>query len=89
MLRLTDSQLHALINAAAPIYPADRDAFLRDIASALGGRLGIGEGEFYQIVRAVQLKHHPRPCCEDYPRDRAPARGKAVQAIFKTAPRPK
>jgi hypothetical protein len=78
MLRLTDSQLHVLINAAAPIYPADRDAFVRDIARALDGRLGIGEGEFYRIVKAAQLKHHPRPSCrEDYPRDR----GEAVQAI--------
>jgi hypothetical protein len=61
MLRLTDTQLHVLINAAVPIYPADRDGFLRDIALALDGRGEIGEGEFFRIIKAAQLKHHPRP----------------------------
>jgi hypothetical protein len=61
MLRSTDSQLHVLINAAVPIYPADRDGFLRDVALALDDRSGIGEGEFHRIVKAAQLRYHPRP----------------------------
>jgi hypothetical protein len=51
-IRLTDSQLDAVLAAARPLRVADRDAFLQDVAAALQGRSEIGDGD----VTARSLK---------------------------------
>jgi hypothetical protein len=62
LVRLTDAQLSVLVTAAIPLLVEDRDAFLRDIAGVLCDRRHeMGDGEFWRLVKAIQLRHHPRP----------------------------
>ena len=43
MMRLTDSEVDCVINAVRPLDGSARDAFLREVASALGSCPGIGD----------------------------------------------
>jgi hypothetical protein len=51
-LALTDEQMSAVINAAAPLLPCDRDAFLRALADALRNEPGeLGDGAVHRAIR--------------------------------------
>jgi hypothetical protein len=58
-LALTDEEMDAVMQAAAPIEPAHRDAFLRDIAAELAKCPAeeLGPGSVFRIVRDVQRRH--------------------------------
>ena len=58
-LALTDEEMDAVLQAAAPIEPAHRDAFLRDIAAELAKCPAeeLGPGSVFCIVRDVQRRH--------------------------------
>jgi hypothetical protein len=67
-LKLTDDQLSAVMRAAAPLAPFQREQFLQELAAALQGQQEIGDGALYRAIREVQRKHfdperldHPPP----------------------------
>jgi hypothetical protein len=59
---LSQPQFLAIANAAAALYPADRDPFLQSVANALQGQIPIGDGLVGRIIRDVQCRFdHPEP----------------------------
>jgi hypothetical protein len=59
LIQLSDSQLEQILRAAAPLPPADRSAFLTDVATALRGQT-LGDGAVFRIVRDTQERYfHP------------------------------
>ena len=49
------------MRAAQPLAPRDRGPFLQDLADALKGRNGIGDGELFRAIREVQRRHWDAP----------------------------
>jgi hypothetical protein len=60
-IRLTDTQLTAVFEAARPLAVGSRDAFLLDFATALAGITDIGDGDVARAIGAVQRKHFDPP----------------------------
>jgi len=60
-LKLTDDQLSAVMRAAAPLAPFQREQFLQELAAALQGQQEIGDGALYRAIREVQRKHFDSP----------------------------
>jgi hypothetical protein len=59
---LTRPQFVQVANAAACLYPPDRDLFISAVAAELEGRPIIGDGDVGRAIRDVQLKFpHPEP----------------------------
>jgi hypothetical protein len=56
-LALTDEQLSAIMAAAEPLAPADRSAFLEDVAAALAALPVVGDGAVNRVVREAQSKY--------------------------------
>jgi hypothetical protein len=52
-LRLTDSQLVAITDAAKPLPPHTRPAFVRAVADKLGTIADPGDGDVGRAIRAV------------------------------------
>ena len=59
-IRLTDEQLSAVLAAARPLAPADRDSFLQAVAEALRDR-PVGDGTVYRIIAGVQHRFFDPP----------------------------
>jgi hypothetical protein len=61
-IKLSDAELQIVVEAAKPIAPRYRDAFLRTIASELAN-LGdqIGPGSISRIVRLAQRAYYDPP----------------------------
>jgi hypothetical protein len=58
---LSQPQFLAIANAAAALFPADRDPFIAAVAAALEGQ-PIGDGSVGRIIRDVQCRFdHPEP----------------------------
>ena len=57
VMSLSDSELTAVMTAAAPIYPRERDAFLRDVVAELAKYPEIGPGVVGRVVREIQRQH--------------------------------
>ena len=52
----------AIANAAAALFPSDRDSFIAAVAAALDGVRPIGDGSVGRIIRDVQRRFdHPEP----------------------------
>ena len=60
-IRLSDSQLDAVFDAARPLAVASRDAFLLDLATALQGQDNLGDGTIFRLIREVQRRHWDPP----------------------------
>jgi hypothetical protein len=61
-LALTDSQLALIQQAAEPIAPKLRSAFLEQVAHLLAGASEIGDGAIARACRAAQAEfRHARP----------------------------
>jgi hypothetical protein len=60
-LKLSDSQLDAVFDAARPLPRESRDAFLLDLAEALAGIAEPGDGDVARAIRVVQRKHFDPP----------------------------
>jgi hypothetical protein len=71
-IRLTDSQLDAVLAAARPLAVGDRDQFLQDVARALQGQ-DLGDGAVYRAIRDVQSPPCP-PQMDHLPQHRRAAR---------------
>jgi hypothetical protein len=55
-LSFTDEQLSALMRAATPIPPADRTAFLEEIAAKLEGKI-LGDRLVFRAIRETQGRY--------------------------------
>jgi hypothetical protein len=60
LIQLSDSQLEQILRAAVPLAPADRSAFLADVAAALHGQT-LGDGAVFRIVREIQERYFRPP----------------------------
>jgi hypothetical protein len=60
-VRLSDSELDAVMAAARPLQPRDRDQFLRDIAAELAALPLLGDGAVHRAIVTVQRKHWDPP----------------------------
>jgi hypothetical protein len=59
---LSRPQFVQVVNAAAPLYPLDRDLFISAVAAELEGRSIIGDGDVGRAIREVQPRFaHPEP----------------------------
>jgi hypothetical protein len=61
-IKLTDSELDAVMRAAEPLEPHQRDAFLQAVAAELS-HLGdqIGPGSVHRVVRQLQRQYFDPP----------------------------
>ncbi len=57
MISLSDDELAAVMSAARPIPPRDRDQFLRDVAAELSRHLEIGPGIIARVTAAAQKRY--------------------------------
>jgi hypothetical protein len=68
MIALSNDELAAVMTAAAPIPPRDRDQFLRDVASELSRHPELGPGIVGRVTAKIQRQHlaprvwHNWPC---------------------------
>ena len=60
-LRLSDDELDAVMLAARPLRPHDRDAFLQEVANALAGCSEIGPGTVPWLVARRSASFSIRP----------------------------
>jgi hypothetical protein len=60
-LALTDEQMSAVMNAAEPLVPADRDQFLRALADALRDEPELGDGVVARAIRSLQRQYFRPP----------------------------
>ena len=56
-LRLPDHDFDRLMQAAKPIAPPERDAFLKDIAAELGKHEVVGPGLLHRIISELQQRY--------------------------------
>jgi hypothetical protein len=64
MLKLSDSQMDAVLAAAQPLAVQDRDAFLKDVAARLTALPHPGDGIVHRVVAEVQRRHRDAPLDE-------------------------
>ncbi len=71
-LVLSDSELAAVMEAARPIPPRDRDAFLQDVAAELSRYPELGPGIVGRVVAKIQRQHlaprNSNPYCSRFHR---------------------
>jgi hypothetical protein len=60
-IRLSDSQLAAVFDAARPLAVRDRDAFLQAVAELLQARREIGDGDVHHAVVTAQRRFYDPP----------------------------
>ena len=53
-LALTDAQITTIMQLSRPLQPAQRRIFVEMIAARLNGHREVGDGQLYQILRALQ-----------------------------------
>jgi hypothetical protein len=60
-ISLTDDQMTALFDAATPLAPHDRSAFLRSVAAYFSGRETVGDGELHRAIAELQRDYFKAP----------------------------
>jgi hypothetical protein len=60
-LKLTDTELAIVFDAARPLEVANRDAFLQAVTERLAALPHLGDGLVFQICREVQRDHWEPP----------------------------
>jgi hypothetical protein len=60
MISFADEQLDMGMQAASPLRRADREAFLKNVADALQGRV-LGPGALHRVVRDCQRRYFDPP----------------------------
>ena len=68
MSKLSPDQVDAILQAARPLPPADREAFFADVVEALAQLSELGIGAVYRICREVQRKYIYPPTTKHEPR---------------------
>lgn len=64
MISLSDNELAAIMDAAAPLQPHQRSDFLRDVSSELAKYEVVGAGTIGRVIAKLQREHlasGPRP----------------------------
>ena len=64
-IRLTDSELAAVFNAARPLPLRDRDSFLKAVAAELGNESVLGPGVVHRVCSNVQRRLFSPPLAVD------------------------
>jgi hypothetical protein len=78
-ISLSDNQLTAVMHAAAPLQPYEREAFLVAVATMFGGREAIGDGELGRAIRGLQRQYF-KPPSETETGQRAPQQLRKLKA---------
>jgi hypothetical protein len=60
-IRLSDSELDAMMAAARPIAVEHRDAFLQEVASLLQGCVEVGPGTVHRAIEQAQRRFFVPP----------------------------
>jgi hypothetical protein len=60
-MNLNDQQQTAVLNAARPLAPAERSAFMAGLAKQLADRREIGDGELHRVIRELQRQYFRPP----------------------------
>jgi hypothetical protein len=60
-IKLTDSELDAVLAAARPIAVDRRDAFLQEVANQLANCAEIGPGTVHRAIAATQRRFYDVP----------------------------
>jgi hypothetical protein len=60
-IALSDDELSAIMNAARPLRPRDRDNFLRQIAQVIADLPERGPGSVYRAIARVWRQHFDAP----------------------------
>ena len=69
---LSDDELSAVMNAARPLAPRDRDRFLQAVAQAIAALPVRGPGSVHRAIQATFRMHYDPPDLRtDKPRSRA------------------
>jgi hypothetical protein len=61
MIKLTDDELTAVMSAAKPLHPRDRDRFLREVAAAIVALPERGDGAIHRAIRSVWRQRFDAP----------------------------
>jgi hypothetical protein len=60
-IALTDSQMMAILAAAAPLAAHDRNPFLMEVAQLLQALPEVGDGALHRVIMQVQRRHFDPP----------------------------
>jgi hypothetical protein len=66
-IAFSDEQLDAIMRAAQPLAPVDRERFVQAVTAALQGR-EIGDGTVYLAIREAQRQFFAPPVLNQQPR---------------------
>jgi len=64
-IRLSDSQIRAVFDAARPLAVQDRDAFLQAVAEAMQGHREIGDGDVHRAIVTAQRRFYDPPITDE------------------------
>ena len=85
-ISLSDAQLTAVMTAAGPLHPADRDLFLRALADRLRGEELIGDGNLARAIRETLSSGFFKPPTVTEPQGPRPtARSRDAKPIWASA----
>jgi hypothetical protein len=71
-IRLTDSQLDAVLAEARPLAAGNRDAFLQAIVDALEGVVDPGDGDIHRAIMTAQRRFWDPPLMDHLAQHRGP-----------------
>jgi hypothetical protein len=60
-LALDDDEMQAVLDAAKPLPPDRRAAFLADVAEALATAGEVGPGSLHRVIRVCAARHFDPP----------------------------
>jgi hypothetical protein len=66
-IRLSDSELDAVMAAARPLAVERRDAFLQAVAALLSGCVEVGPGTVHRAIEQAQRAHFDPPQFAEHP----------------------
>jgi hypothetical protein len=70
-IALSDDELQAVMDAARPLQPRDRDRFLKAVAQAIAELPEVGPGSVHRAIASVWRQHYDVPDLRAESRSRA------------------
>ena len=70
-ISLNDDGLQAVMDAARPLQPRDRDRFLKAVAQAIAELPEVGPGSVHRAIASVWRQHYDAPDLRAESRSRA------------------
>jgi hypothetical protein len=80
-IALTDSQMMAILAAAAPLAAHDRNPFLMEVAELLQALPEVGDGALHRVIMQVQRRHFDPGRGKGYPLSAARSAGLAGRPL--------